>query len=332
MRKPAYRTVVEKSRAACIAAVETYNRASTPYREETFAILMINAWELLLKARVIMQNNGKVKSVYEYEVKKKKDGTLSKRSELVMTRSGSPMTMGITKACRLVVTYPTNRIDEVCMQNVFALLDIRDNATHFVSPDPTLMKRLAEISLAAVKNYVIASQKWFGITYHDLNLASIPISFSLDSKLVDAVPKNRPEAVTKFLAHCEKLEIETKGTGDFAFSVSVQFDVQKKKVDGAVPVVIVPEGGDLTITVGDDRIPPGFDWDYEELIKRMKQRYSNFICNKSFHAIKRELEKEAKFCFVRRLNPKKKGGMSQKYYNPNIMTEFDKHYTRRETK
>lgn len=329
MRKPAYWTVVEKSRAACIAAVEIYNRASAPYREETFAILMINAWELLLKARVIKQNNGKLKSVYEYQVKKKKDGSPSKRNELVMTRSGSPMTMGITKACRLVASYPTDRVDEACMQNVFALLDIRDNATHFVAPDPNLMKRLAEISLAAVKNYVIASQKWFGITYHDLNLASIPISFSLDSKLIDAVPKNRPAAVTKFLAHCEKLEAESKGAGDFSFSVSVQFDVQKKKVDGAVPVVIVREGGDLTLTVDDDRIPPGFDWEYEELIKRMGQRYSDFVRNNAFHAIKRELEKEARFCFVRRLNPKKNGGISQKYYNPNIMAEFDKRYKRR---
>lgn len=332
MRQPAYRTIVGKSRAACIAAVETYNRASAPYREETFSILMINAWELLLKARIIKQNDGKVKSVYEYQVKKKKDGTSSKRSELMMTRSGSPMTIGIAKACRLVATYPTDRVDEVCMQNVFALLDIRDNATHFVSADPNLMKRLAEISLAAVKNYVIASQKWFGITYHDLNLASIPISFSLDNKLVDAVPKNRPKAVAKFLAHCEKLETETKGTSDFAFSVSVQFDVQKKKVDGAVPVMIVRDGGDLTITVDDDRIPPGFDWDYEELVKWMSQRYLNFIRNKSFYAIKQGLEKEAKFCFVRRLNPKKKGGISQKYYNPNIMAEFDKHYTLRKAK
>ena len=64
----------------------------------------------------------------------------------------------------------------------------------------------------------------------------------------------------------------------------------------------------------------------------MVQLYSNFIHNNSFHAIKRGLEKEAKFCFVRRLNPKKKGGISQKYYNPNIMAEFDKHYVRRDTK
>jgi hypothetical protein len=58
----AYWSLVEKSRAACVAAVETYNRASAPYREENFAIIMINAWELLLKARIIKENGGKVSS------------------------------------------------------------------------------------------------------------------------------------------------------------------------------------------------------------------------------------------------------------------------------
>ena len=50
MPTPKYMLLVAKSRSA----VESYDRASSLYREETFAILMINAWELLLKARVIL--------------------------------------------------------------------------------------------------------------------------------------------------------------------------------------------------------------------------------------------------------------------------------------
>jgi len=69
IKRRTYWTVVKKSRAACVAAVETYNRASSPYREETFSILMINAWELLLKARVMKENAGKRSSIYAYEPK-----------------------------------------------------------------------------------------------------------------------------------------------------------------------------------------------------------------------------------------------------------------------
>lgn len=41
----------EKGTSAMTCAIETYNKPSYEYREETFSLLAINAWELLLKAR-----------------------------------------------------------------------------------------------------------------------------------------------------------------------------------------------------------------------------------------------------------------------------------------
>src|SRR5688572_3933739 len=43
--------LIEKSIAAMIAAIDTYNSPGQLYREETFAILALNAWELLFKAK-----------------------------------------------------------------------------------------------------------------------------------------------------------------------------------------------------------------------------------------------------------------------------------------
>ena len=101
MRPPAYQALVEKSRAACVAAVETYDRASAPYREENFAILMINAWELLLKARVIRENGGKLSSVCARDSIKLKNGKYGKRRKVRLTRYGSPHTIGIVEALNL---------------------------------------------------------------------------------------------------------------------------------------------------------------------------------------------------------------------------------------
>ena len=89
--------LVAKSRAACISAVETYNRASALYREESFAILMINAWELLLKARVMRENGGKASALHELKARRKKDGNPSQLKEVKRTRSGAPMTIGIDR-------------------------------------------------------------------------------------------------------------------------------------------------------------------------------------------------------------------------------------------
>jgi hypothetical protein len=46
---------VDKSIGACLAAIEIYNKPNFSYREEVFSILMLNAWELLLKARVMKE-------------------------------------------------------------------------------------------------------------------------------------------------------------------------------------------------------------------------------------------------------------------------------------
>jgi hypothetical protein len=55
MRPPRWKALVEKSIAACCAAIEIYNKPVVPHREETFAILVTAAWELLLKARLVKE-------------------------------------------------------------------------------------------------------------------------------------------------------------------------------------------------------------------------------------------------------------------------------------
>jgi len=42
-----------------LAAIEVYNKPIFEYREETYAILAVNAWELLLKARILQIDNNK---------------------------------------------------------------------------------------------------------------------------------------------------------------------------------------------------------------------------------------------------------------------------------
>ncbi len=155
-----------------MASVETYNRASAPYREETFAILMINAWELLLKARVLKENKGKRSSIYAYEKRRNKDGSLGTRMVVKRSRSGQPLTINISRAYNLCSGYAKDPIDQLCIENINALIEVRDLATHFVAHAPLLKKTLGELAMAAVKNYVVASQKWFN-TRPSSNLWSI---------------------------------------------------------------------------------------------------------------------------------------------------------------
>jgi hypothetical protein len=56
MPQPRYMALIEKSIQACLAAIEIYNKPEFRYREEAFSILMLTAWELLLKARILKEN------------------------------------------------------------------------------------------------------------------------------------------------------------------------------------------------------------------------------------------------------------------------------------
>ena len=79
MSKKISNRLLEKSLSAALLGIELYNKPNIEYREESFAILIINAYELLFKAKVV-EDTGKINSIYEYEKKKLVDNTSSKRN------------------------------------------------------------------------------------------------------------------------------------------------------------------------------------------------------------------------------------------------------------
>jgi len=67
-----YRHLLGNAKAAILAAIEIYNKPQFLYRDECFAILLLNAWELLLKA--VLSRKGK--SVFYPKDRKKPYRTL----------------------------------------------------------------------------------------------------------------------------------------------------------------------------------------------------------------------------------------------------------------
>jgi len=57
--------LVRKAISACTAAIEIYNKPGSKHREETFAILVVSAWEALLKARLVKESGIKAIHVLE---------------------------------------------------------------------------------------------------------------------------------------------------------------------------------------------------------------------------------------------------------------------------
>jgi hypothetical protein len=120
MRPARHTYLVEKAMQAAVAAIEVYNKPGFKYREETFAILMLNAWELLLKARVLKENNNKLRSIEVWESKLTK-GSRSSKLTPKKNRAGNTITVGLFSAVQAVRAYPKQINRRICHRKHFVV-------------------------------------------------------------------------------------------------------------------------------------------------------------------------------------------------------------------
>ena len=97
-----YRSLLDKSVNSMLSAIEIYNKPNFTYREETFAILAINSWELLFKAQLLRANNYNLKSIYVLEPIITKSGVQHKKhTKPKLSRSKNPMTLNLFEVTHL---------------------------------------------------------------------------------------------------------------------------------------------------------------------------------------------------------------------------------------
>jgi hypothetical protein len=87
MSKSRHMELLETSVSVMISAIETYNKPDHKYREETFSILALNSWELLMKAKILKESSNNIKSLYIYEYRTNKDKSKSKKKYIKMCLS-----------------------------------------------------------------------------------------------------------------------------------------------------------------------------------------------------------------------------------------------------
>lgn len=144
-----------KSVQAAIAAIEVYNKPNFSYREEAFALLMSNAWELLVKAKWLLDHEEAIESLYEY-VDDEAGGKVPKTN-----RSGNPLSHGAGYLVAKLKDDKDSGLEHPCHDNFLALVEIRDNAAHFINKDLYLGRRILEIGTASLRNYLCLATEWF---------------------------------------------------------------------------------------------------------------------------------------------------------------------------
>jgi len=135
--------LLDKSVEAYILSLETINRLSIQYRVETFTYLICNAWELLLKARILDQTKQKG-SIYYIRQRGEKQRTLALRDCLKKEFAN---------------------VHDPVRRNIERITDLRDEAVHLVISD--VPKDVLGLFQACVLNYHKHLVEWFDMSLED---------------------------------------------------------------------------------------------------------------------------------------------------------------------
>lgn len=205
--------LVSRSLDAFTLALEVYNRPSMKNRVEAFAIMMVNAWELLLKAE-ILKAEGYEKIFY--------DGDKS---------------ISISDA----VKRRLQEKDPVRI-NLETIIDLRDHAIHLLIPE--LQPQLSRLFQATVLNYQTRYRNEMGnapLAGQSVGMLSLVVDgpapeVALIQKLYG---KHAAQSVSKFI---QRFDETSKMVDSTEFSIPVDYRLALVKRE---------DESDLSLSVGD---------------------------------------------------------------------------------
>ena len=331
--KPLTEALVENSKTAIISCVELHNKPKFDYRYELVTILIINAWELLLKA-YINENHPEIKLI-------KKDGTTKPFEECVRFVSS---TLG--KSFRVIE------------ENLMKIYEYRNNIIHFYK-DP-----VNEILYSLIHKNVLMYNEFLKEHFNfdlseETNLYLLPIGFkpfispidflSTKSKLEDTSYASK-EFVKSILTSTKSLQEE--GIEDSiltGFNLAVINENRIKNADIIVGITKDKTNADLVVKkVIDGEIEISSEaqnkvqieeeslfktvyiLSYGDVVKKCRILYSDFKQNPFFNRIMRNIKGNPKYHRKRFLDPIKKTGTAKDWYSQLIFEELNKHYTLKE--
>ncbi len=311
-----YQTLVDKAISACISAIEIYNKPNFEYREETFSILMVNAWELLLKAKLVKDNDDNRESIY-----------FVNKGKIIITPSGNAKTIGAVKAMNILIE--TKQIPKSVELNIKLLLNIRDDSVHFIHDDVELSTQIQEIGTASLRNFMSLAMSWFSYDFTQFNFYLMPVSFFHLSDVTSFSIDN--EVKSNLLSYLKKIEKEEEHCNDpnFAISLKLMTKLVKTTADEALQVRVTNDPEAPEIVFSEEETLRNYPNDYHEVIDIFKARYTNFKQNNKFHDYMRTLKSEGeKYCKVRRLDPDNPNSINKTFYHNRVIEKFDGWYKR----
>ena len=297
--------------SALVAAVEIYNKPTVEYREQTFAVLVVNAWEVLLKARIVQQSGNKLAVIIERE-----SGT---KRYLFDDITGGHSTIG------LKTVLSTVSVSENVKRNLAELVNVRNEAVHMGVLPADLKDAIQRFGAASVRNFTLLAKRWFG--------EDVPVSYLLPvgffgpgSLAVVRGGKGQRQLLDRLT------EVASLGAQeDDIFAVALSVDVNINPITaggGTIGPTNDPSAPRTNLTT--DQMLEIFPNSYFDVIGMCRERYPDFKANAEFKRLMREIVKPNANCSFRRPhNPKNKRTLNTYFYNgEQVLRVLDTYYRR----
>ncbi len=299
--------MARSAKAAMLAAVEIYNKTVFTYREEVFCLLMVNAWEILAKARLVQQAGDNLEAIY----KPTKNGRPA-----TSRHTKTPLTINLHKA--LTRTGVTQNV----RTNVELLSNIRNDVAHIGSLSPELEQRIGELGTASVHNFVQLLKKWFDEPVD--NLYMLPVGF-LGTAV--GVPTSSDQRQRDLLKRLTDISAASDPEDPHPLALHVHTNISPARGGGAtIGRTSDPNAPAFRLT--DDQILDLYSTSHAEIVDACRDRYINFIQNSRFNHLMKSVKRDADCAFERPHNLKNKKGSGTFLFNKEaVLKRLDGHYT-----
>lgn len=211
------RRLLGNSRSAMVGAIEIYNKPRFDYRDEVFVLLVVNAWELLLKA--VISKTGH--SIFYRK----------KRNQPYRTLSWSDALSHASETTEWPKDLPVRAVE----LNLEMLAVYRDNAVHFYNAFGfgTVIYSLAQTSIVNFRDLVRSVFKQeLG---DEMNWALLPLSVNppIDPiRYLRSRPRSSPghTAIDQFLKSLRDATTELENAGIDTSRLLTVFDVSLQSI------------------------------------------------------------------------------------------------------
>jgi hypothetical protein len=313
--------LLHNSAAAYYAAIELHNKPNMPYRYQTTVLLMVNAWELLLKAYLRKYTKTKVE---------KKDGSTIEFGKTVDSVLHS-------------LSGKEYKLFSPIAENLQLLGRFRNNYAHYCGSDiePIILGLLAKASIA----YLEFRRKYFPKSkFIDSSLYILPLGFSLpfhpemvfNPKSANARFSDEAADFINTVAITAK-HLEDEGIEE---SVLVGFDValtSVKQISNADIIATIKEGGipftkesrvrivnnpeATPVTLTDDEFYEQYPLSYQDLTDLCRKSIPTFKVNSIYHKIrKNNIVTDPRYCGHRSLD--REGKNLRQYYTRSAVNKI----------